>query len=427
MQITRTNLPKSQVELTIELSDDEIQHDLEVAAKRISETLKIDGFRPGNAPLEVVKTKVGEMAIWQEAVNDIVRHSFVKAVLEQNMTTVGQPKIDLVKFAPGNPLIFKAVVSTLPVIVQMPDLEKITVEKKSVEITDVEIDKALGELQKMQTREVEVDRPATGTDKVVVDMQMFLDNVLLEGGHAKSHGVYLAEEAYVPGLTAQLSGVKKGDEKTFTLTFPETHYQKTTAGKAVEFRVKVENVFELQPPAIDNTFAETLGQKTIAELRSLMKNNLQSEANEKEAQRLELTMLENIVTATRFEDIPETLIDRETERMTNELSQTLTERGMDFGEYLRNTKKTRQEIMLDFAPQATTRIKTAILLREFGRIEKIEPDEAKVIQMVTEAMNHYKDNPEAQKFVRSDEYADSVRDRLRDRQTIEWLKGKIIK
>ncbi len=427
MQVTRTNLPKSEVELTIELSHEEIVHDLEAAAKRISEATKIDGFRPGNAPFDVVKQKVGEMAVWQEAAQDIVRHAFVKAILQENLSTVGQPEIDLVKFAPGNPLIFKAKVAILPAVLSLPDFTKLSVAKKPVEITNVEMDKALGELQKMQTQEVEVERAATGADKIVVDMQMLLDNVPLEGGHAKNHGVYLSEEAYVPGLTKELTGLKKGDEKSFTLVFPETHYQKNTAGKAVEFKVKVDAVFELQPPALDDAFASTLGQKSLEELKSLLKNNLQSEAEEKEAQRLELEMLDKVVEGTRFEDIPEAMITKETERMVRELSESLTERGMDFGEYLRNLKKTKQEVQLDFAPQATKRIKTAIMLREVGRKEKVEPDELKVMEMVTEAVNHYKDNPDAQKFVRSDEYMESVRERLRDRQTIEWLKSQIIK
>lgn len=427
MQVSIKKLPKSEVELTITLEAAEIQSELAQAAARISEQMKLDGFRPGKAPYDVVKAKIGEMAIWQEAAEEIVRYSFVKAIMQENLATVGQPKIELVTFAPGNPLVFKATAPTLPGITKLADYKAITVKRKPAEVTDADVDKAIDELRRMQTKEQEVDRPATATDKIVVDMHMFLDNVPLDGGMTKNHGVVLSEESYVPGLTEQLVGLKKGDEKTFTLPFPADHYMKNIAGKNVEFKVKVGSVVELQPPALDDAFAATLGQKTVADLSSLLKNNLASEAKEKEDQRVELEMLEKIVDATTFDELPDQLVNQETQRMVDELEASLKERGMEFGEYLRNVKKTRPELQLDFAPQAVKRIKTAIVIRDIGRAEKIEADDAEVIKQVEEAVNHYKHDPESQKYVSSPDYAESVKIRMRNRKTIEFLRDLIVK
>lgn len=426
MQVSIKKLPKSEVELTITLEAAEIQSELANAAARISEQMKLDGFRPGKAPYDVVKAKTGEMAIWQEAAEDIVRHSFVKAIMQENLATVGQPKIELVTFAPGNPLVYKAVAPTLPGISKLADYRSLTVKRKPTEVTDADMDRTLDELRRMQTKEQEVDRPAAGTDKIVVDMHMFLDNVPLDGGQTQNHGVVLSEEAYVPGLTDQLVGLKKGDEKTFTLPFPADHFQKNIAGKNVEFKVKVGSVVELTPPALDDAFAATLGQKTVTELKSLLKNNLESEAKEKEEQRVELEMLEKIVDGTTFDDIPDQLVTQETTRMVEELEASLKERGMEFGEYLRSLKKSRQDIQLDFAPQAVKRIKTAIVIRDIGRAEKIEADDAEVIKQVEEAVNHYKHDPEAQKYVSSPDYAESLKIRMRNRKTIEFLRDLIV-
>lgn len=427
MQISIKKLPKSEVELTITLETDEIQSELANAAARISEQMKLDGFRPGKAPYDVVKQKTGEMAIWQEAVEDIVRHSFVKAIMQENLATIGQPKIELVTFAPGNPLVYKAVAPTLPGVSTLADYRTITVSRKPVVVNDADVDRALDELRRMQTREQAADRPSTDKDKVVVDMHMFLDNVPLDGGMTKDHGIILSEESYVPGLTKELVGLKKGDEKTFSLPFPADHFQKNIAGKNVEFKVKVGSVVELLPPDLDDAFAGTLGQKTLSELKTLLKSNLESEAKEKEDQRTELEMLEKIVDGTTFDDIPEQLVNQETTRMVEELEASLKERGMEFGEYLRNVKKTRQEIQLDFASQAIKRIKTAIVIRDIGRTEKIEADDAEVMKHIEEAMNHYKQDPEAQKHIASPDYAESVKIRMRNRKTIEFLRDLIVK
>ncbi len=427
MQVSIKKLPKSEVELTITLEADEIRAQLEQAAARISSEMKIDGFRPGRAGYDVVKQKIGEMGIWQAAVEDIVRHSFAKAIVQENLATVGAPKIELVTFAPGNPLVYRATVPLLPGIVTLADYRKLSIARKPVAVGEADVNRTLGELSRMQTREQEVERAATDKDKVVVDLRMFLDSVAVDGGQALGHGVILSEESYVPGLTAQLIGLKKGDEKGFTLPFPKDHYQKNLAGKDVEFRVTVKSVIELTPPTLDDAFAKTLGQGTLAALKTLLKTNLEAEAKEKEDQRVELEMLEKIVEGSRFEDVPQALVDQETERMVEELQGSLSERGMDFGEYLKNIRKSRDELKLDFAAQALRRIKTALVIRDIGRAEKIEPDDTEVMKLVEEAMEHYKDNAEAQKFVRSEDYAESVRIRLKNRKTIEFLRGLIVK
>lgn len=427
MQVSQKKLPQSEVELTITLEADEIKSQLEQAARRISEEMKIDGFRPGKAGYDVVKQKVGEMGIWQAAVEDIVRHTFAKAIVQEDLATVGAPKIELVTFAPGNPLVYRATVPLLPGIVKLADYRKISIARKAVSVGEADVERTLGELSRMQTREQEVERAATEKDKVVVDLRMFLDGVPVDGGQALGHGVILSEESYVPGLTAQLIGLKKGEEKSFTLPFPKDHYQKNLAGKDVEFKVTVKSVVELQPPTIDDAFAKTLGQETLAGLKGLLKTNLEAEAKEKEDQRVELEMLEKIVDGSSFEDVPQALVDQEAERMVEELMGSLSERGVDFGEYLKGIKKSRNELKLDFTPQAVRRIKTALVIRDIGRAEKIEPDDAEVMKQVEEAMAHYKDNAEAQQYVRSEDYADSVKIRMRNRKTIEFLRDLIVR
>ena len=149
MKVEVKKLPRNQVELIIELSLAEYEPFLEPAAKKISEAIKIPGFRPGKASLEIIKQKVGENQIWQEALELAIKKTFSQALKEQNLDTVGRPEIDVVKLAPGNPVVYKATVSLFPKV-KLGDYKKIKITKKPAEVKAEQIKKAISDLQKMR-------------------------------------------------------------------------------------------------------------------------------------------------------------------------------------------------------------------------------------------------------------------------------------
>ena len=427
MQVTIKRLPKSEVELSFALSVEEITQDLTAAAARLSERTPLAGFRPGKAPYDAVKNKLGEMTIWNEAIDAIVRRSYAKGVLEHALEPIGAPEITLGKFAPGNPVEFTATATVLPKVTRLAALSEISVDVKTAAVMDADLDAALKELQRMQTRETSVDRPATKADKVTMDLAIERDHVPLEGGQTKGHAVYLAEAYYIPGFTEELVGLKKGDTKSFSLPFPETHYQKQFAGKKADFTVSVTDVAELTPPALDDAFAETVGQKTIADLRGLIRTNMGEETAQKEVQRQELAALDQLVEKSSFEELPAKLLDNETDKMIHELEHSLTERGIPFDEYLKNLGKDRGALKLDFAPQGMKRLKTILALRALAEREGVTVEDADVARELEQTMNAYKDDATAQERVRSEEYADMLRNAIRNRKTIEHLREKTVK
>ncbi|HLC64353.1 MAG TPA: trigger factor family protein [Patescibacteria group bacterium] len=133
MQVTKKELKKSEVELIIEVSTEETRPFLEKAAARVSQGLKIEGFRPGKAPYHIVKQKAGEMAIYQEGLDNIVSHFFIEAIKQEELNSVGSPRIEMEKVAPGNPIVFKAIVSLMPEV-KLGDYKKVKVEKKEVKV-----------------------------------------------------------------------------------------------------------------------------------------------------------------------------------------------------------------------------------------------------------------------------------------------------
>ncbi|MFA4906411.1 MAG: trigger factor [Candidatus Margulisiibacteriota bacterium] len=426
MSYTVKKLPKSEIEIKFEISGLEYQPYLEKAAAHISEHAKIEGFRPGKAPYEIVKKAVGEVKIYEEALEMLLPKYYGEAVEKENLQTIGQPKVNVEKLAPGNPMVFKLTVTLLPEVT-LPDLGKLNFKRKDIKMEAVTVDKALGDLQKMRRQETVVARPAMAEDKVVVDLEMLKDKVAMEGGTAKDHAVYLNEQHYIPGFAEKLIGSAKGETREFNLPFPKDHYQKHLAGANIDFKATVKDVYELKAPEINDEFAKNLGQTDLASLRALVEQNLLAESKGHEEERVENEMLNELEKAVKISDIPELLLNEEIHKMEHELENNIARQGMEINQYLESIHKTMDDLKTDFAPQAIKRVKVALIIRAYGLEQKIEVNAKEIAEEVEKQMNMYKNDPKTQEAIRDPEYADYLSTILRNRKTLAWLKDKLIK
>ncbi len=418
-------LEKSQVELTITVEPKDYKKDLEQAAVRISERAAIKGFRPGKAPYEMVKQQVGEIKIIEEAMQSIVEHNFFQASKEEKLDTVGMPQITITKIAPGNDLVFTATVALLPTI-KLGDLATVKVKHQAKEITDQEIDNVLNDLKKMQTKEIVKPEVATKDDKVIINMEMFLDKVPVEGGQAPNHQVYLNEPHYIPGLAEQLVGLKKDDTKEFSLKFPKDHYQKHLAGRDIDFKVKVNEVFELQNPDVNEEFAKTLGQESVEKLKNVLRENLAQEAKQKDEQKIEIEILDQMIEAAEFSEIPDVLINAEKNKIFQELKYSLENQGIDLEKYLKDLKKTEEDIYKDFAEQALRRVKAALLSRQVAIENKIKAEKADLDAEIKQIKATYPDNKNVEENLKKPEVLDTLSLTIQNRKVMTWLKEQVV-
>ncbi|MDO8581826.1 MAG: trigger factor [bacterium] len=423
MEIKLEKLPKGHVAFTVTVSVEEMKPHLDRAAKKISEEIKFEGFRAGHVPYDMVKARVGEMKIYEAAAEEAVRDTYPKAVVSEKIATIGSPAIDVLSLAPGNPFSYRATASVLPEVT-LGDYAGIIIEAKKPTVTEDDINKTLKELQGSRRQETVVDRVATKEDKVVVDLEMFLDRVPLDGGQTKNHSIFLAETYYIPGLAEQLIGMKKGETKEFELVFPKENFQKHIAGKLVKFRVKMSDVYALAVPAIDDAFAITFGQKTLEELKAILRNNLQEERNQKEGDRQEIELLKALVKRSKFGDIPDLLMTNETTRMIDELEQTIARQGGEFEKYLESIKKTRAQLALDFAPEALERVKTALVVRNVTDKEKIAVTPEELLEETKKMERLYPNDSEMQSRIRSGDGQEYLRSTMRNRKTVAFLRSK---
>lgn len=429
MKSVVTKLPKSQVEIAIEVSVDELIPFLKKASEKISETAKIEGFRPGKAPYDIVKAKFGDMAILQEAIDSIIMKTYYEVIKENKLVTLGQPQIDVEKIAPENPFIYKATVSILP-SVKLADPHKFSLKREEIKISAEQTEKILEEIRTMRAQEAPVDRVAKLGDLVKLDFNVYRDGVPIENGKSQNYSLLLGENRFIPGFEDNLVGLKAGEEKEFQLDFPEGYHEKFLAGKPAEFKVKINEVAEIIKPAMTDDLAKEIsGGKfsSVEELTDNIKQNISQEEANKQEQQLEAKMLELLAKESVFEDLPELLVHEEIHRMLHELEESIAKQGLKFEDYLTSLKKTAHDLEHEMEPQAVIRVKTSIIAREIYQEQAmaVTPDE--VEQEISEILKHYPENPDVRKQIETETYKEYLKNSLGNRKVMDYLKSIIIK
>ncbi len=416
------HLPKNILKLTITVPAEEIFPYIEEAAIRISEKSSIPGFRPGKAGYDIIKQRFGEMKILEEALEPIIRKTYTEAILSHRLETVGSPHIEVEKMVPGNDLVYTAEVPRMPNIIRLADYRKVKVSSSKTDVGDKEVDQTLEDLRRMQTREIraEAGTAASGTDKVVLAVNMKKNRVPIEGGQSPNHTIYLSEDYYVPGMKEKISGMKEGERKSFTLAFPTDHVSKLLAGQDVDFEVTINEIYHLEAPVLDDHFAISLGQKDIISLKRAIRENLEKEKKQEEEQRHERELLEKIAIESRFEDVPDLLVNEEINKMIRELQHAIEEKGAGFEEYLKNIKKTLADLKIDFTPQAILRIKVALVLKAVADAENVEVDQKEIDDELDKLASRY-ESKETKAQIFSPTYREYAKTMLRNRKTIQLL------
>jgi trigger factor len=422
MNITKKSLGKSQIELTVEMTAEEFKPFIARGAEKVSLEVKIEGFRPGKAPLDILKRTVGEMTILEEAAKIAIDKNVDKAIRD-NVTEqiVGQPQISLTKLAPDNPLEYKIVLTLLPEV-KIGAYKDLKIKEAGVEVKDEEMKKLITQLREMRANEVISEAPVKDGDRVMLDIEIFLDKVPVDGGQGKNTAVIMGKNYVIPGFDKNIIGAKKDDVKEFSLPYPAEHYDKNLAGKLAEFRVKVKEVYSRVLPEVNDDFVKGFGLKSPEELKSNIKKSLAAEKEQEEMRKSEIAMLDKIIGSSTFGDIPEVLIKHETEVMLAELEHNVKSQGGKFDDYLTHLKKTKEQLALDMMPDAIKRVKVSLIVREVAKLEKISVDHEEIHKVIDDIAKQYKDNPTVLERVHGHAYHEYVENNLTGKKVMESLR-----
>ncbi len=425
MQVQKEAQEKSQIKLTIEVSVEEFAPFQQKAAKQISESIDVPGFRKGQAPFDIIKQRVGEMTILQEAAQLAVQKLLPQAIDQEKLETVGQPQIGVEKLAPENPFIFTAILPIVPEVT-IGALNNIKLSQEKVEVKEEDVHVVLENLREMRAKEVLAEREAKNGDKVEIDFNVYLDAVPVDGGASQKYPLVIGKGQMIPGFEDQLIGMKAGEEKEFKLTFPSEYHNKQLAGKEAEFKVNMQAVYDRELPEMDQAFVQEIGEyDSLDALKDAIEKNLFEEKEEKAKNDFERSLIEELVKISKFGDLPEVMVNRETQQMIAELEQNIARQGLKFDDYLLHLKKDRGQLALDFAPDAVKRIKSALVLRTVAKQQDLKADEAEVAEEINKQKQAYQSIPHMQQHLSSPEFREYVESILRNKKTIEWLKSQI--
>ncbi len=426
MKIEKKDLPKSQLELTVEITEAEYQPFLIKASSVISREKNIPGFRAGKAPYDVVKQHFSETAILEAALDDILKHFYFEIITKENLEPISFPKIDILKMAAGNPLEIKITISLLPEI-KLADIEKISIKKEEVKIDADEIKRAIETLRENQATEALVEREAKNTDKVEVDFKVSVDGVVIEGGNETNYPLILGKGQMIPGFEDNIIGHKKNDELKFNLKFPKD-YHKNLAGKEAEFEVKLNSVYERVLPEANDEWAKTFFKlDTLKELEEKLRESYQQEKQREIDQKTELDLMDKIIEGSDIKEWSQDVIKEETKKILEEFKQNMTYQGMQFDDYLKHSGKTLEELEKELEPQAIKRLNSSIIIREIIKSQDIKADKEEIDHEIGHLLETYGDKPEIKKQIESSEYSEHLENQIKSKKALDFLKEKIIK
>lgn len=394
-------LPKSQIEFSIVMPAVEFEKFCDEAAEHISEGMKIDGFRPGKAPRNIVEQKAGAEKVLAHGAEHAIKKTYVDAIVTNKIDAVGEPKITITKIAKGNDLEYKAVVAVMPEI-KLSNYRKVakTIKKPAAEkVSGEQIQKELENLRGSRAKLVTVLRAAKKGDRVEIDFEVAVAGKLIESGKAEKHPLTIGENYFIPGFEDQLIGMKEKDEKEFDLEFPKNYHQKEFSGKPAHFKVKMSLVQEKELPALDDEFAKSLGQfENIEALKKSLEEGIEIEQKKKNEEKWRTEAIEKIAAESGI-DLPEILVEQELEKMMAEFDQNIARMGLKLETYLENIKKSKSEITKGWRETAEKRVRAALVLREIAAAEKIEIPAAEIEKEMSKAMAYYKSVPDMEKNV----------------------------
>lgn len=458
-------LPKSKIEIEVEIPAQDWEVFLDEAAKELSNNLKVDGFRPGNMPRNIVERELGLAKIMERGSELAVRKTYVNIIIEDKIEAIGQPKITITKLAPGNPLVFKAEVVVLPEI-QLPDYVKIAKGKKpktkdEIVVDEKEIGQSIDWLRKSRAKYITVLREAKFGDRVEIDFESSLDGVKIDKGESKNHPSILGQSKFVKGFDDNLVGMEEGEEKNFSLVFPENYYQKHLAGKLVDFKVKMMSVQEEELPELNDQFAQSLGNfENIGKLKHNIREGILLEKEAKEKTGWQEEIINKIVEKSKM-DLPVLLVDQEVERILAEIRSNVESFGLTWEKYLEELSaanesaqkgKTSEEEFKPLAsrtviasqlneplasraviaeqllrekirPQAEKRAKALLILEEIGKKEKVEVSPEELEGGVNKFLRQFSDQEIAKKQIDIEQLKEYTYGVLRNEKVFKLLES----
>ena len=396
MAVQVETLEKLERRITLMVPAETITGDVQTRLKRLARTVKADGFRPGKVPMSVVSQRYG-YSVQNEVVNDRIGKAFAEATGEAQLRVAGAPRITQNEQAPEGQLAFDAVFEVYPQVL-IGDLGAEQIERVSTEVTDAAIDRTI-EILRKQRRTFGLRAAAEGaveTDRVTIDFEGKIDGEPFAGGRADAFQFIVGEGQMLGQFDEAVRGMKVGESKTFPLQFPSDYQGAEVAGKEADFLVSMKKCEAANLPLVDDAFAKALGIKdaSVDGLRADVRSNLEREVKFRVLARNKAAVMEALSRSADL-DLPNALVEGETERLIASAREDLKKRGVK--EY--ETAPIPPEI---FKPQAERRVRLGLVVAELVRSHNLQAKPQQLQSHIEEMSRSYEKPAEVMRWYLGD-------------------------
>ncbi|HEZ2205579.1 TPA: trigger factor [Neisseria meningitidis] len=395
MSVTVETLENLERKVVLSLPWSEINAETDKKLKQTQRRAKIDGFRPGKAPLKMIAQMYGASA-QNDVINELVQRRFYDVAVAQELKVAGFPRFEGVEEQDDKES-FKvaAIFEVFPEVV-IGDLSAQEVEKVTASVGDAEVDQTVEILRKQRTRFNHVEREARNGDRVIIDFEGKIDGEPFAGGASKNYAFVLGASQMLPEFEAGVVGMKAGESKDVTVNFPEDYHGKDVAGKTAVFTITLNNVSEATLPEVDADFAKALGiaDGDVAKMREEVQKNVSREVERRVNEQTKESVMNALLKAVELK-APVALVNEEAARLANEMKQNFVNQGMADAANL--------DLPLDmFKEQAERRVSLGLILAKLVDENKLEPTEEQIKAVVANFAESYEDPQEVIDWYYSD-------------------------
>ena len=421
MKTKLKNISDVKVELTISLGAEELKAAEQVALTKIAKEVKIEGFRKGKAPLEMVAAQVDPNLLSQETLENALSKSVAEAFLKEKVQAINRPEVDVKKFIPGTELEFTATTEIMPKV-ELGDYKKLGVKKEAAKVSKKEVKETIDRILKNFAEKKKVEREAKNGDEVIIDFLGKKDGAAFDGGKAEKFPLELGSKSFIPGFEEGLIGKKAGDELSLNLEFPKDYHAKDLAGAKVVFEVKIHEVRENDEPEINEEFLSKLGDfKTKEEFEKQIEEDLKTQKQAEADEKFKDELVKKLAEVSKV-PVPEILLEDQKRSIEMDMQQNLMYSGLSLEDYLERMGKTREEwLKKDVKEAAEMRVKSGLALAELSKVEKVKSDTKELDARIAQLKEQYGNSKEVQKQLSSDDVRRNLANQILTEKTIDLL------
>jgi len=422
MKIQRTNQSDTKILFTITGMQNELLAAKQIAIAKLSPQVKLQGFRPGHAPAELVEKQLNPNLLQEETLNEVLNTLYETAVRQEDIRPVAQPKVELKKFVQYTEVEFTAEVDVIGKIT-LGNYKNLKAKKNTATVAKTDVDEVINRLQTQMAEYKEVDQAAKVGDRAWIDFEgVDAKGEAVQGAKGDDYPLALGSNTFIPGFEDNVVGLKKGDKKEFTIPFPKDYGVKALQGKKVTFAITVKKVEETIRPDVNVDFAKKVGPfDSIEALKADIKKQIVAEREHQADRDYQDALVKELIQVSKL-SLPDAMLQEQIDIVDKEFRQNLVYRGQTFQEYLSAAGLTEDDYKKkELAPAAEERLKAGLILSELADVEKvtITPEELEIRIQVLKGQ--YQSDTKMQEELDKPENRREVAARLLTEKTIAKL------